>query len=286
MKKLLILLLVGFSLQAKRKVVDRIRAIMYHPEGVTTLLESDLRPDLAGATPTLKDVIIKELVIIDAKNLKIPVSEAEVDRYLARVQEQLGMTREDLIDFLKKRGFTLERAKKELEKNLLLEMTIDHRVKSKAYVPKAAIEQYHKEHPLIYYEVKQAFVPFGHGSKAIQNALIDQKIESGEILTSQSWEPLTLKDEDIAPEKSFVKSLAPGKVVKLQQGEEGISLLQMVQKKEIPLQERLRDLTTLLGRGRYARAVEDYYKDLWKRMGPHIRFIDESDKELFAPLLS
>ena len=110
--------------------------------------------------PTLNDTILRELIVLDSKKLKIPISDAEVDRHLARVQEQLQMTRDDLMAFFKQKGLTLEQAKAELRKTLLIETTIDNRVKSKSYVSKAEIEKYNDEHPLVFYEIKQAQVPF------------------------------------------------------------------------------------------------------------------------------
>ena len=203
---------------SKRAMVDKTLAIIYHPEGSIMVLQSDLRPDLSDQVPTLRDVILKELILLDAKKYKITVSEADVDRHLARIQESLKKTREDLAEFFKERGFTFAQAKKELEKGLLIETTVGERVRSKAFVPESEIKKYYEEHPIIDYVIKNAFVPFGLNSKAITRATVDSQIQSGEILTAIEWSsPLTLRESDIAPEKAYIKELPIGAITKTQE---------------------------------------------------------------------
>ena len=260
-----------------RRTADRILAIINHIEDTVLILQSDLRPDLNDKVPTLNDTILRELIVLDSKKLKIPISDAEVDRHLARVQEQLKMTRDDLMAFFKQKGLTLEQAKAELKKTLLIETTIDHRVKSKSYVSNGDIEKYNNEHPLIFYEIKQAQVPFTFGSKVIQRAVIDRAIESGEILTSVQWlGPFTLKDEDFSQDKNYIKELAPGTVVKVQETDEALSLIQLVEKRVVPLAVRKRDITNLLGRERYMKALDDYYDGLLK--DAHISYLVQPEE--------
>ncbi len=271
--RLFLVLCIGVQAVAtSRKTADRILAIIHHTEEDVVILQSDLRPDLNDRVPTLNDTILRELIVLDSKKLKISISDADVDRHLARVQEQLHMTRDDLMAFFKQKGLTLEQAKAELRKTLLTETTIDHRVKSKSYVSKAEIEKYHDEHPMVFYEIKQAQVPFTVGSKVIQRAVVDRGIESGDILTSVDWQgPFSLKDADFSQEKMYIKDLVPGTVVKVHETDEAISLLQLVRKTVISLEERKKDITNLLGRERYMKALDDYYDGLLK--DAHIRYL-------------
>lgn len=268
----------------ERKTVDKVIAIIYHSDGSELILQSDLRPDLSDAIPSLEDVVLKKLIILDGKKLKIPVSDAEVDRHVARVQEQLKMTREDLTAFFKERGFSFEDGRKELEKNLLIETTIEQRVKSKAFVPQTEIEKYHKEHPLTFYDVKQRFIPFDFGSKAIQRAVIDRDIESGALAQEGDWgNELTLKDADISFEKAFIKELEPGAVVRIQETDEGTSLLQMIRKRETPFEERKQEIQMALARERYMKALQEYYDSLLEqKRDTRVRYIDASQRPIRA----
>lgn len=257
------LLSTAASATSKRTTVDKTLAIIYHAEGSKIILQSDLRPDLSDQVPSLREVILKELIILDAKKFKITVSEAEVDRHLARIQESLKKTREDLIEFFKERGFTFEQAKKELERGLLIETTVGERVRSKAFVPESEIKKYYEEHAIVDYMIKNAFVPFGLGSKALTRATLDSQIQSGEIINAVEWSsPIALKESDIAPEKEFIKQLPTGTVTKTQETDEGISLLVVESKAKVPYEVQKREIMALKGMERQKKAFDEYTSGL------------------------
>ncbi len=248
----------------KRTAVDKVLAIIYHTEGSTIILQSDLRPDLSDQVPSLREAILKELILLDAKKYKITVSEAEVDRHLARIQESLKKTREDLEEFFKERGFTFEEARRELEKGLLIETTVSERVRSKAFVPESEVKKYYEEHPIVDYTVKQAFIPFGFGSRSLVRATVDRQIEEGDIITAVEWgEPLALKESDIAEEKAFLKELALGSVARVQETDDGITLLQLISKSKKPYESLKKQITIELGNKRQKQALDDYYDNLF-----------------------
>jgi hypothetical protein len=267
-----------------RRTVDKVVSIIYHSEGSELILQSDLRADLTDTVPTLQDAILKRLIILDGKKLKIPVSDAEIDRHLGRVQEQLKMTRPDLIEFFKERGYTFDEARKELEQSLLIEATIEQRVKTKAFVPQDEIEKYYQEHPERFYDVKQRYIPFEIGSKAIQRAVIDRDIESGELSQQGSWsEVLTLKEADISFDKAFVKEMEPGAVARVQETDEGTTLLQMVEKRQTPLNDRKQEIQMTLGRERYMKALQEYYDSLlMQKRDIRVRYIDPASKPILG----
>src|SRR5205823_394933 len=110
------------------------------------------------------------------------------------------------VEFFKERGYSFDEAKKELEKNLVMETTITERLRSKAMVVESEIRKQYQECWPLDYKIKQAFVPFGLGSKAITRATIDRQIESGEIAQAVDWsDEITLKETDIAQEKGYIK---------------------------------------------------------------------------------
>ena len=258
-----------------RKVVDKTLAIIYHPEGSTVILQSDLRPDLTDATPTLRDVVLRELIVLDAKKFKIAVTDAEVDRHLARIQESLKKSREDLIEFFNERGYTFDQAKKELEKGLLIETTIGERVKRKAIVPESEIKRQYNERLEILYTIKQAFVPYGMGSKVLARATVDRQIESGEILTAAQWgEAAIIKEKDISPEKGFIKEIEPGTVTIVQETDEGITLIQLISKCPVPYETMKTQIMSEMGMKRYNQELSEYYENLLSKTP--VRYLDKS----------
>lgn len=264
---------------SQREVADRVLATIYHPEGTVLVCQSDLRPGLGGQAPTLRDAIIKELIILDgktlakAKMLQMGTTEDEVEKALSRAQEQLSMSREELVAFFKEQGLTLEEAKKELERGLIVENVIGTRVQTKAQISNKAIEQYHKDHPIITYTLQQAFVPLGASSKALTRALIEREIASKEIEQSVKWIDLgAIPEKDFAQDKAFIKDLPSGSVVITDETDEGFTLLKLVARNEIALEARKNEIANKLGQERMMQTQKAYFEGLLK--DANIRYTD------------
>ena len=248
---------------AKRKVEDKLLAIIYHPEETVLICQSDLRADLSEKQPTLRDAIIRELIVLDGKKLKITVTDAEVDRYLARIQEQLKLNKEELEAFFKKQGFRLDQARKQLEKSILIENVIEARIRSKAHVSKFDIEEYHQKNPIEFYMLSRAHVPFNGGSKALTKALIEREIASGDVNATHTWQDIgRIDSKDFAPEKAYIKNLKPGSVVIADEADDELVLLRLESKTELSFEERKNDIANLLRQERYEKVQNGYYEKL------------------------
>ena len=258
-----------------RNKADQLLAIIYHPEGTVLICQSDVKPNLVGQPSSLQDVITKELIVLDAQKLKIPVTEVEVDRALARAQDSLKMTRDELVDFFKKQGFTLEEAKKELKKNLLIDNAVEARVKSKAHVSQRTLEEYSRKNPIERYTLSQAFVPYKSGSKALTKTLTEREIVSGEILNTAPWQDIgVVESKDFSAEKAFIKDLPVGTVVIADEADDGLVLLRVIEKKAVPFEERKNQIAAQLGQEKFMKAQNDYFEKLLKEA--NIRYISSS----------
>lgn len=250
--------------------VDKVLALVYTTEETSLVLQSDLRPGLDGASKALEDVVLERLILADAKRMKVTVSEAEIDRYLAKVEEQHKLTREQTKELFKSMGYSYEEARNQLRNMQMVEQIKDHKVRNKAHVGTKEIEKYYTEHPVYEeasYTITQGFVPFQGSSRSIKKALVQQALEAHTIDTMTQWTPpVTLKDSDFAPEKVYIKELQPGTVTQVQETDEGISLIQLVSKKPqrlVPLEERTKEIAALLGKSKYETAFEEYKKNLF-----------------------
>jgi hypothetical protein len=266
------ILFIGLILSAqavppvKRERADALLAVIYHSEGKEIpICQSDLRPDLNGQVPTLKDAILKELIVLDAKKLKIPVADAEIDRALARAQDAFKMSRDELVLFFKENGYTLDQARKELERSILVENTLDSRIKSKSHVSQRALEEYHKQNPIVLYTLSQAYIPYQGGSKALTRVVVERDIASGDILKTAQWQDVgTVQDKDFAAEKASIKDLPESSVVISEEGEDGLTVLRIVSKKLVPFEERKQEIAALLGRDKLVAAQAAYFDKLFK----------------------
>lgn len=257
----------------KRKIEDKLLAIIYHPEGTVLLCRSDLRPDLSQREPTLREAIIRELIVLDGKKLKITVADAEVDRALARAQEQLKLNKDELVEFFKKQGFTLNEAKKELEKSILIENVIEARIRNKAHVSKHDLEEYHKQNPIEHYKLSRSLVPFQGGSKALIRTLVEREIASGDVEKVHEWIDIgTVEGKDFSAEKAYIKDLKEGSVTIAEETEEGIVLLRLDSKVVVPFEERKNDIALKLRQERYQKVQDAYYDKLLK--DANVRYIN------------
>ena len=261
----IILFLVSFSLCAERVVVDKVLAIIYHPEGTILVCQSDIKPDLSERTPTLQDAITKELIVLDGKKIKIPVTDAQIDKTLARAQENLGIDRAGLIELFKKQGFTMEEARKELFKTIMVENVIEARVRSKAHVPEKRLREFHKNNPLELYGLQQATVPFKGGSKSLTRTLVEREIASGAIKGSVEWLDLgVIKGQDFSQEKDYIKRLPVDSVVIAGELDDGLLLLRLVSKKVVSFEERKQEIVAQMSQERFMKAQTEYFDNLIK----------------------
>lgn len=259
--------------------IDKTLAVIYHPESTSIILQSDLRPGLDGISKTVNQVVLDGLMKLDAQKLKINIGEAEIDRYLAQVQKQNNLSLEDTIKLFKQMGYTYEQGREQLKNMQLIDTLLDYRVKGKVVIDSKDVEKYYTDHPAYeegYFTVAQAFVSFAGSSKHIKKALVNQAIESQEILTTTKWnKPFQLKSEDFAKEKEYIKELAQGSVVILNEDDDGITLLHLISKqpkKLISLEERRKEITGILSQERFEKVLKEYQDKLIA--DSHIKYID------------
>lgn len=250
------------------EIQDKILAIIYHTEGSYIILQSDMKPNLDGRPRNLKDLVLERLMLLDATNLKITVTDADVDRYLAQIQKQNNLTKADLSKAFRETGFTFEQGIEQLRNSLVINSILDYRVKNKAVVDKKEIEKYYNDNPIYQdaeYVIAQATIPF-EGSPDKKKIKIDNAIKSGEIINIVAWDdPIKLKDDEFAPEKAYIKDLDAGSIVKLEETRDSLTLLRLISKTTkvlVPLEERERDITNILGKEKFDKALKEYHTSL------------------------
>ncbi len=95
---------------SRYELVDEIRVTIYHAGGTEIITTSDIRKGLDGQQRDLRDIVLDELVAIDAVKMHIIITDEEIDRFLASMQKEQGMSRECLCDCL--RSLVLRRMRK------------------------------------------------------------------------------------------------------------------------------------------------------------------------------
>ena len=144
------------------EVCNRVVAVVNNE--VITLYELNNRmKEMTGATPEelmlkneamYRDARQKILeVLIDEKitqgkikELRIQVSDRQVDNYLEKLKRDNQWTQEDLVAGLEKEGLSYEKYRAKIKKDLERAQLIEHEVRSKIIIRDEAIQKYYEEH--------------------------------------------------------------------------------------------------------------------------------------------
>lgn len=277
---------------ANNKVVlDKTIAVIYHPEEIVVISTSDLRPGLDGASKTFNQVLLEKLMVLDAKMLKITVTEEDVDKQLATVQKEHNLSRADVLAIFKQAGLSVAQARADLRDQQMIQTIIDARTRSKTAVSAKELEEYCTANPIEQpgsITFSFAFVPFEHyKSKTAQREELQKAIQSGAIAETAFWmDPMTLNIQELPADKVFLKELTPGTVVQVQENAEGTQLLKLVDKiadTVVPFKDREREVMMQFRMERRAKAIEEYHQDLLKKA--RIKYIDQeyAPKEIKTP---
>ena len=80
------------------------------------------------------------------KELKIKVSEKQVDNYLEKLKRDNQWTQEDLVAGLQKEGFSYEKYRERVKRDIERAQLIEYEVRSKIIIRDEAIQKYYEEH--------------------------------------------------------------------------------------------------------------------------------------------
>lgn len=270
MKIKLLLICLSTNLILCKEVVNKIDAIIYHGDGSSLILQSDLTKGFGGAK-TLEQEISSRLMLLDAQKLKVSITDSELDAQIAQLQKQNNMTAEDVKNIFKQDGFTEAEGREELRKNFLVRKIIGYRVEDRISVSMKDIEDEYNKCPEFLpgkLTVRQANVSFTGSSKSIKTAIIKRDIESGKILENIKWEsPITLESDQVSPEMlDKIKDLSPNSVIILEENESGLTLLNLISKSEpamVPLEEKKYDIRAKLMQEQYDKYMQEYEQKLF-----------------------
>jgi len=268
---ILLIFVDNILLYSNRVKVDKIIAIVYSGDEKSIILQSDLKPGLDGIKKNLEQLINDRLVLLDAKKLKIEVDKEQVNRYLSQVQRQYNLTQNDIKKIFSEAGYTYDEGIENLKNIQTIDLMLETRVRSKIIIDKKEIEDYYNKNPLYEvgkYYISQAFIPFNGGSKTLKKIKVQKDIESKDILKNVEWsDPIEFEDKDFSDDKKYIANLNKDDVVISNEDDRGLYLIRIVDKKEkilIPLENRYKEISSIIGKERYEKALNDYYNMLRK----------------------
>lgn len=251
------------------EVIDEIRVTIYDPKGKEVILTSDIKPGLDGSQRSLHDVLLDRLKVLDARNLGIEVTENEADQFLARIQQEHGMTREDLEGVFAELGYTFEEGRHMLRDQQMIERIVDHRVKSdrRMLIKRADVVAYDEAHPLYIpgeYTLQQGIIPYRERT----HEEIQEYIDAGTVDDITDWEDtFTLAESDLAADKRFIDAASINTIVDVDvaSDESGVEITRLVakqQRRRVPVEERYEEIAQTLRWLRYEEVLSEYHNRL------------------------
>lgn len=257
-------------------IIDEIRSIIYDENGTSIILSSQIKPTLDGSSRSLRDIVLDELMILDAKRFNFSVTDDDIERYISELQRVNGITRAGLERVMQDMGYTYEEGKEQMRRRQIIDQIIDARVKSdkRFLVQREDVEKFDEEHPLYEdarFQLQQVVIP---------EKLALEKTFTQSELDELDWEdPFEVTQSELADDKQFIVDAPIGTLIDRERVSEGVELTRLIskiEKKRIPLDDRYEKISNQIMMKRYKDLMQEYSDQLLENAA--IRFIHEEDR--------
>jgi len=250
-------------------LLDTIEVVIETLEGTEIITRSDVeRPALQGTARTVDEQVFEALVYLDAKKHKVEPDEDAVDRYLAKIMQDNGLNLHELEEVFRQGGRALKEGREELRKMQAVNGMIDFKIRSNVIVPKKEVEAFYNDNPEYepaQYQLEYALVAFNKDvQKEAQKKQLEAQIARGDMTGIRFGNPFWVDAQDLAQERQSIGTLQNGQsiVFVTEEGFEVYRMLTLKERRLRTLQERYRDIASLLMQPKYQQMMEDYNKQL------------------------
>ncbi len=253
-------------------ILDTIEAVVFGMEGTEIITKSDLdRPSLGGGIRTRDDIVFERLVCLDAQKHKIFPDEDAIDSYLATIQKDNNLTRDELRSVFTSSGYTFEEGRQQLKIMQSVNSMFDYKLRSNLIVPRKDVEAYCEENPEFVealYVLEHAFIPFSATTpKENQYDELLHFAKTGRGISGIEWsQPFSINHSDIAQEKQFIYEMQHGDISLPQEISGGFEMFRLVERHEKELRsfdDRYREVVDLLRQPKYNKLLTQYRKELF-----------------------
>lgn len=274
MQKVAILFIVcAVSLHAREKI-DGIKAIIYGETETVIITESEItRPGLDGQPKSLDDLILENLVYLDAKRMgAMPDAEA-MQRHWEAIKKQNNLSEDDMRGVAAQAGYTLPEAKMQLGRMSAINQMLEMKVKSGLFVTQQEVEKYYHANPEVEqaeYDIARAVVPFS--AMPLRDELrgyLAAVAKDGRDDSLVQWsEPFVLMHSEIAQDKNFIYKMKVGEIsqpFEVYNGFEMFKLVSKIPERVVPLSERYDAIEHFLKAPKYKELMDAYKKELYDK---------------------
>lgn len=268
------------------QMVDTIKVVIFGLEDTIVITQSDLvRPRLDGNKSSLEDLILEQLIYLDAEKHRLLPDNDTIDKHLKSVQQSNNLTLDDLKMIFRTAGYSFEEGKRQFGIMTAVNSMVDFKIRSRLIVPERAVKAYYDEHPQIEeaaYYLQRAFVPFIPGKRPeILKKELELFIETGKTMLPVEWSsPFWITKSEVAEDKQFITTMNSNETVinqviipmnsneaMINQEETGFELLKLVDKRDervVPIEDRYLEIVDILRRPKYKELFEKYKAELFE----------------------
>ena len=249
--KLLFFLFINILSSENQILLDEIVCSKITESGVSVVFLSDSwLPNPMGHPVKLEEKIIKMLwlAIGEENGIKL-ISDTNnneyAEEYFQKLQNERGLTRDQIKEMCKKSGFTIEEVKKELnEQNLLGQCTQSIiALKSDIYVSAEEIEAYYNNNPE--YSEESYIIQRG-----IYNGNISEMPTKISLKNAIKWEDsYSIKKNELSEAFSKINNISNGEFITIIQNENNVEIYKLITKNLstiISLEERYELINKIL----------------------------------------
>jgi hypothetical protein len=255
----------------KLTLLDEIEVVVCTQDSIDIITQSDVqRPALQGSARTVDDLVFESLVFLDAKKHKIDPDDDAVDRYLAKIMQENGLSLAELEDVFRQGGRTLKEGREELRKMQAVNGMMDFKIRSNVLVPKHEVEAYYNDNPEYEperYELEYAVVAYeGDGDREAQKKKLEKQLAAKTYTQAgiRFGNPFFVDAQDIAENRKDIGKLLLNQTV-IFESPEGFEIYRMhnrIERRLRTLQERYRDIVAILTQPKFQQMMESYSKQL------------------------
>lgn len=255
------LIMLPFYCLAKRVLQNQIVARV---NGVNILKYPDMDARHIDAEKySLEEAISRELYVQEAMRRKLLPSQTDVEKHVAAYKSANNITTEEELEKnLKKNGFTLKRYNTELARYVAASNLMQTEIRSRVFVTKQEIEDYHNNNPEWedeQYILKTCIVPFD----VVKNEEELLRKKDLDWIQTEEW----IKKSAISEKMSFVFSMKKGEMrhIKVQHGYQLVRLEDKKEQRKKNLDERYVEIEKTLRESKMEKFEQEFKEELKNR---------------------
>lgn len=243
-------------------------------------LTNDEKAALADLKKSVLEQMIDDVLLEqEISNVKIEISEAEIENRVRELRQKLNAEGRTLEEFIRLEGYDMDGLKEKVRKEILKHKLIGFWVRRKVVVTEQEIKEYYQNNQSDYSREKRIAVRMIITPESVSAVELRRRIQNGELSFVEAADIYSqgpgagdggyigfLRWKDLAPEwKDALKGLNPGEISEpfMTQGLEAILKVVELEEGDVkPLEEVREDIKKIFLEKKFSERLDEYLTGL------------------------